>query len=144
MFKLQTDRQTWLTIRLPDPDGEQRIKLRVKLKTHADNAASKHQVISDQVERLRAEAESGAIDSAPAMLAKFVTLAETISPEAIAEDLERIVARVTDWQDIGDEAGEPLAFSPERLRALLNCGTWVVKAVREAITTLDDDGRRKN
>ena len=59
-------------------------------------------------------------------------------------DLERIVARVTDWQDIGDEAGEPLAFSPERLRALLNCGTWVVKAVREAITTLDDDGRRKN
>ena len=144
MFKLQTERQTWLTIRLPDPDGETRIKLRVKLLSHADNAATKHRAIADQIERLQAEAASGAIDSAPAMLAKFVTLAETISPEAIAEDLERIVARVTDWQDIGDEAGEPLAFSPERLRALLNCGTWVVKAVREAITTLDDDGRRKN
>lgn len=144
MFKIQADRQTWLTVRLPDPDGEQRIKLRVKLRSHTDNAATKHQVISDQAERLRAEIDSGAIDSATALLAKFVALADTISPEAIAEDMERIVARVTDWQDIGDEAGEPLAFSPDRLRALLNVGTWVVKAVRDAITTLDDDGRRKN
>jgi len=144
MFKLLTDRQTWLTVRLPDPDGEARIKLRVKLLSHADNAAAKHQAIAEQVERLRAEAESGNIDSAPAMLAKFVALSEAISPAAIAEDLEKIVVRVTDWQDIGDEQGEPLAFTPERLRALLNVGTWVVKAIRQAIGDLDDDGRRKN
>ena len=144
MFKLLTDRQTWLTVRLPDPDGEARIKLRVKLLSHADNAAAKHQAIAEQVERLRAEAESGAIDSAPAMLAKFAALAEAISPEAIAEDLERIVVRVTDWAEVGDEQGEPLAFTPERLRALLNVGTWVVKAIRQAISDLDDDGRRKN
>ena len=54
MFKLQTERQTWLNIKLPDPDGETRIKLRVKLLSHADNAASKHQAISDQIERLQA------------------------------------------------------------------------------------------
>jgi hypothetical protein len=30
------------------------------------------------------------------------------------------------------------------MRSLLNIGTWVVKAVRQAITDLDDDGRRKN
>ena len=78
------------------------------------------------------------------MLAKFVALSEAISPAAIAEDLEKIVVRVTDWQDIGDEQGEPLAFTPERLRALLNVGTWVVKAIRQAISDLDDDGRRKN
>ncbi len=144
MFKLQTERQTWLTIKLPDPDGEARIKLRVKLLSHADNAAKKHEAISEQVARLRAEAESGTIDSAGAMLAKFAALAEAISPEAIDRDLDVLVARVTDWQDVGDEAGEPLAYSPERLRALLNVGTWVVKAVRQAIQDLDDDGRRKN
>lgn len=144
MFKLQTDRQTWLTIRLPDPDGEARIKLRVKLLSHADNAAVKHQAITDQIARLQAEADSGRIDSANAMLAKFVAIADAIAPEAIDADLERIVRRVTDWADIGDETGEPLTFSPDRLRALLNVGTWVVKAIRQAITDLDDDGRRKN
>ena len=144
MFKLQTERQTWLTIKLPDPDGETRIKLRVKLLSHADNAAKKHEAISEQVARLRAEADSGAIDSAAGMLAKFAALAEAISPEAIDRDLDALVARVTYWQDVGDEAGEPLAYSPERLRAVLNIGTWVVKAIRQAITDLDDDGRRKN
>ena len=144
MFKLQTERQTWLTIRLPDPDGETRIKLRVKLLSHADNAATKHRAIADQIERLQAEAASGGIDSASAMLAKFVAIADAISPEAIDADLERIVARVTDWADIGDETGEPLTYSPERFRVLLNVGTWVVKAVRQAIQDLDDDGRRKN
>ena len=144
MFKLQSDRQTWLTIRLPDPDGEARIKLRVKLLSHADNAAVKHQAITDQIARLQAEADSGGIDSAHAMLAKFVAIADAIAPEAIDADLERIVRRVTDWADIGDETGEPLTFSPDRLRALLNVGTWVVKAIRQAITDLDDDGRRKN
>ena len=144
MFKLQAERQTWLTVKLPDPDGELRIKLRVKLLSHADNAARKHEAISEQVARLRAEAESGTIDSAGAMLAKFAALAEAISPEAIDRDLDVLVARVTDWQDVGDETGEPLAYSPERLRALLNVGTWVVKAIRQAITDLDDDGRRKN
>lgn len=144
MFKLQTERQTWLTIKLPDPDGEARIKLRVKLISHQANAARKHEAISEQVARLRAEAEAGTIDSAGAMLTKFATLAEAISPEAIDRDLEVIVARVTDWQDVGDENGEPLSYSPDRLRALLNVGTWVVKAIRQAITDLDDDGRRKN
>jgi len=144
MFKLQTERQTWLTIKLPDPDGETRIKLRVKLLSHADNAATKHRAIADQIERLQAEAASGGIDSANAMLAKFVAIAEAISPEAIDADLERLVSRVTDWQDVGDEAGEPLGYAPERLRALLNVGTWVVKAIRQAIQDLDDDGRRKN
>ena len=51
MFKLQTERQTWLTIKLPDPDGETRIKLRVKLLSHADNAATKHRAIADQIVR---------------------------------------------------------------------------------------------
>ena len=144
MFKLQTYRQTWITVKLPDPDGEIRIKLRVKLISHADNAAKKHEAIHVQIARLRAEAESGTIDSASALLAKFAFIAEGISPEAIDRDLDVLVARVTDWQDVGDETGEPLAYSPERLRALLNVGTWVVKAIRQAITDLDDDGRRKN
>ena len=144
MFKLQTERQTWLTIRLPDPDGETRIKLRVKLLSHTDNAALKHQALGEQIARLQAEADSGAVDTASGMLAKFIAIADAISPEAIERDLGQLIARVTDWQDVGDEAGEPLAFSPDRLRALLNVGTWVVKAIRQAIQDLDDDGRRKN
>ena len=144
MFKLQTERQTWLTIRLPDPDGETRIKLRVKLLSHTDNAALKHQALGEQIARLQAEADSGAVDTASGMLAKFIAIADAISPEAIERDLGQLIVRVTDWQDVGDEAGEPLAFSPDRLRALLNVGTWVVKAIRQAIQDLDDDGRRKN
>ena len=144
MFKLQADRQSWLTIRLPDPDGEARIKLRVKLISHAENAAIMQSAITEQVERLKTETEQGRVDSAAAMLAKFISMADAITPEAIERDLDRIVSRVTDWADIGDEAGEPLAYSPERLRALLNIGTWVVKAVRQAIKELDEDGRRKN
>ena len=144
MFKLQADRQSWLTIRLPDPDGEARIKLRVKLISHAENAAIMQSAITEQVERLKTETEQGGVDSAAAMLAKFIAMADAITPEAIERDLDRIVSRVTDWADIGDEAGEPLAYSPERLRALLNIGTWVVKAVRQAIKELDEDGRRKN
>lgn len=144
MFKLQADRQSWLTIRLPDPDGEARIKLRVKLISHAENAAIMQSAITEQVERLKTETEQGGVDSAAAMLAKFISMADAITPEAIKRDLDRIVSRVTDWADISDEAGEPLAYSPERLRALLNIGTWVVKAVRQAIKELDEDGRRKN
>ena len=144
MFKLQTERQTWLTIRLPDPDGETRIKLRVKLLSHTDNAALKHSALSEQITRLQAEADSGAVDSASGMLAKFMAIADAVSPEAIERDLGQLIARVTDWQDVGDEAGEPLAFSPDRLRALLNVGTWVVKAIRQAIQDLDDAGRQKN
>jgi hypothetical protein len=144
MFKLQTERQSWLTVRLPDPDGEIRIKLRVKLLSHVANAASKHQALSEQIARLQEETSSGAVDSAPALLAKFVAIADAISPEGIDRDLDRIVERVTDWADVGDETGEPLSYTPERMRALLNIGTWVVKAVRQAITDLDDDGRRKN
>ena len=144
MFKLQADRQSWLTIRLPDPDGEARIKLRVKLISHAENAAIMQSAITEQVERLKTETEQGGVDSAAAMLAKFISMADAITTEAIKRDLDRIVLRVTDWADICDEAGEPLAYSPERLRALLNIGTWVVKAVRQAIKELDEDGRRKN
>jgi hypothetical protein len=144
MFKLQTDRQSWLTVRLPDPDGEIRIKLRVKLLSHAENAAHKHQALTEQISRLQEEAASGVVDSAPALLAKFVAISDAISPDSIARDLDRIVERVTDWADVGDESGEPLSYTPDRMRSLLNIGTWVVKAVRQAITDLDDDGRRKN
>jgi hypothetical protein len=96
------------------------------------------------VARLESEAASGAIDSAPAMLARFVALEEAISPDAIERDIDELVARVVDWQEVGDEDGTPLAYSADRLRAVLDMGTWVVKAVRQAIRDLDDDGRRKN
>ena len=144
MFKLKSDREVWLPVTLPDPDGKTMIRLKVKLITHSQNAARKHDIIQEQVDRLRAEAESGAIESAGAMLAKFVAISEALSPEAISADIDTLVARITDWQDIGDEAGAPLAFNPDHLRAMLDSATWVVKAVRDAITDLDDNGRVKN
>jgi hypothetical protein len=144
MFKLKTDRQTWLIVALPDPDGKASIRLKVKMIDHQENARRKHDIIQDQVERLRAEAEAGTIESAGAMLAKFCAISEALSPEAITKDLDALVARITDWQDVGDEAGQPLAFNPDHLRALLNSASWIVKAVREALTDLDDNGRVKN
>lgn len=144
MFKLQTDRQSWLTIKLPDPDGEQRIKLRVRLITHTENAQRKHEALAEHIARLQEEAASGAIEGADAMLGRFVAVAESITPEAIAKDLDAIVARVTDWSDIGDADGNPLPYSPAALRWLLDIGTWIVKAVRDALTALDDNGRQKN
>lgn len=144
MFKLKTNRQTWLTVSLPDPDGKASIRLKVKMIDHQENARRKHDIIQDQVERLRAEAEAGTIESAGAMLAKFVAISEALSPEAITKDIDTLCQRITDWQDIGDEAGQPMAFDPDNLRALLTSATWVVKAVREALTDLDDNGRAKN
>lgn len=144
MFKLKTNRQTWLTVSLPDPDGKASIRLKVKMIDHQENARRKHDIIQDQVERLRAEAEAGTIESAGAMLAKFVAISEALSPEAITNDIDTLCQRITDWQDIGDEAGQPLVFDPDNLRALLTSATWVVKAVREALTDLDDNGRAKN
>jgi hypothetical protein len=144
MFKLQTSRETWLQIKIPDPDGEVRLKLKVKLVGHKENAAKKHEAVAEQVARLEAESASGAIDSAPAMLARFVALEEAISPEAIERNIDELVARVVDWQEVCDEDGTPLAYSADRLRSVLDMGTWVVKAVRHAILDLDDDGRRKN
>lgn len=144
MFKLKKDREVWLPVTLPDPDGKAIIRLKVKLISHTANAARKHDIIQDQVERLRSEAEAGAIESAGAMLAKFVAISEALSPEAIAADIDTLVARITDWQDIGDEAGAPLPFNPDHLRALLDSASWVVKAIRDAITDLDDNGRVKN
>jgi hypothetical protein len=144
MFKIQTDRQSWLTVKLPDPDGEQRIKLKVKLLSHRDNAQRKHEALAEHIARLQEEAASGAIEGADAMLGRFVAVAESITPEAIARDLDAIVARVTDWGDIGDADGNPLPYSPAALRQLLDLGTWIVKAVRDALTALDDNGRQKN
>ena len=144
MFKIQTDRQSWLTVKLPDPDGEQRIKLKVKLLSHSDNAQRKHEALAEHIARLQEEAASGAIEGADAMLGRFVAVAESITPEAIARDLDAIVARVTDWGDIGDADGNPLPYSPAALRQLLDLGTWIVKAVRDALTALDDNGRQKN
>ena len=144
MFKLKSDREVWLPVTLPDPDGKATIRLKVRLFSLTANAARKHDIIQEQVDRLRAESESGAIESAGAMLAKFVAISEALSPEAIAADIDTLVARITDWQDIGDEAGAPLPFNPDHLRALLDSATWVVKAVRDAITDLDDNGRVKN
>lgn len=144
MFKIQTDRQSWITVKLPDPDGEQRIKLRVRLITHTENAQRKHEALAEHIARLRDEAASGAIEGADAMLTRFVAVAESIAPAAIAQDLDAIVERVTDWGDIGDADGNPLPYSPDALRQLLNLGSWLVKAVREALTALDDNGRQKN
>ena len=144
MFKIQTDRQSWLTVKLPDPDGEQRIKLRVRLITHTENAQRKHEALAEHIARLQEEAASGAIEGADAMLGRFVAVAESITPEAIAKDLDAIVARVTDWGDIGDADGTPVPYSPDALRQVLNHGSWIVKAVREALTALDDNGRQKN
>lgn len=144
MFKIQADRQSWITVKLPDPDGEQRIKLRVRLITHTENAQRKHEALAEHIERLREEAASGAIEGADAMLGRFVAVAESITPEAIAKDLDAIVARVTDWGDIGDADGQPLPYSPDSLRQLLNLGSWIVKSIREALTALDDNGRQKN
>lgn len=144
MFKLKSDREVWLPVTLPDPDGKATIRLKVRLISHTANAARKHDIIQDQVDRLRGEAEAGSIESAGAMLAKFVAISEALSPEAIAADIDTLVARITDWQDIGDEAGAPLPFNPDHLRAMLDSATWVVKAVRDAITDLDDNGRVKN
>ncbi len=144
MFKLKTDRQVWLPVTLPDPDGKTTIRLKVKLISHTANAARKHDIIQDQVERLRSEAEAGAIESAGAMLAKFVAISEALSPEAIAADIDTLVNRITDWQDVGDETGAPLPFDPDHLRAVLDSASWVVKSVRDALTELDDNGRVKN
>ena len=144
MFKLKSDREVWLPVTLPDPDGKTMIRLKVKLITHSQNAARKHDIIQEQVDRLRAEAESGAIESAGAMLAKFIAISDALSPEAIDKDLETLAARITDWQDVGDEQGQPLPFNPDHLRALLGAATWIVKAVRDALTDLDDNGRVKN
>lgn len=144
MFKIQTDRQYWLTVKLPDPDGEQRIKLKVKLLSHSDNAQRKHEALAEHIARLQEEAASGAIEGADAMLGRFVAVAESITPEAIAKDLDAIVARVTDWGDIGDSEGNPLPYGPAAMRQLLDLGSWIVKAVRDALTALDDNGRQKN
>ena len=144
MFKIQTDRQSWLTVKLPDPDGEQRIKLKVKLLSHSDNAQRKHEALAEHIARLQEEAASGAIEGADAMLGRFVAVAESITPEAIAKDLDAIVARVTDWGDIGDADGNPLPYAPAALRQLLDLGSWIVKAVRDALTALDGNGRQKN
>ena len=144
MFKLKSDREVWLPIPLPDPDGKAIIRLKVRLISHTDNAARKHDIIQDQVDRLRSEVEAGNIESAGSMLAKFVAISDALSPEAIKADIDTLMARITDWQDIGDEDGAPLPFNPDQLRKLLNMGTWLVKAVRETLTDLDDNGRVKN
>lgn len=144
MFKLKTNRETWITVALPDPDGKATIRLKARMIDHQENARRKHDIIQDQVERLRAEADAGTIESAGAMLAKFVAVSEALSPEAVAQDLDALAARITDWQDIGDETGQPIEFNPDHLRALLNSASWIVKAVREALTDLDDNGRAKN
>ena len=144
MFKLKSDREVWLPVTLPDPDGKATIRLKVRLISHTDNAARKHDIIQDQVDRLRSEVEAGNIESAGSMLAKFVAISDALSPEAIKADIDTLMARITDWQDIGDEDGAPLPFNPDQLRKLLNMGTWLVKAVRETLTDLDDNGRVKN
>lgn len=78
------------------------------------------------------------------MLAKFVAISEALSPDAIAKDLDALGRAHHRLARRGRRIRQPLAFNPDHLRALLNSASWIVKAVREAMTDLDDNGRVKN
>lgn len=142
MYKIKTNRNAWLTVKLPDPEGTFAVQLQIKMIDHFANAASRYDSIQEQVARLRDEATEG--ETAADLANKFAALAESLTPEAVEKQLQTLTARIVDWKDIGDEQGNPLECTTANVRSFLSMGSWVVKTVRDAVQDFDDNGRRKN
>ncbi len=60
-----------------------------------------------------------------------------------ANDLQELADRIDDWRDVYDDAGEPQAFSAERLAACLDY-QWFFQAAREALFRASREGVAKN
>ena len=60
-----------------------------------------------------------------------------------ASDLQELADRIDDWRDVYDDAGEPQAFSAERLAACLDY-QWFFQAAREALFKASREGVAKN
>lgn len=105
MFKFARNREVlWpVTISAPADGGPQKveIKVRYKLLTRSE--------LAELSERLKAAAEGSDAD--------------------VISTLDSLLAeRITGWDGIADEAGNPLAFTPDNVAAVLD-----VPYVREAI-----------
>jgi hypothetical protein len=109
-FKLSKSYRYWwpVTVRLPDPDKAGSIL---------------EQRFEAQFEPLSRDELLASQEAA----AKLTTLRDMAEHEAA-----QATRMVTDWREIDDEAGKPLAFSPERLAQALQ-QPWFRAAINEAL-----------
>jgi hypothetical protein len=144
MFKLKTDRQVWVAVTISDPDGKVTIRLKTKLLDSYETTRNKHAQIQENLDILKAEAQYVSADVVGGLIAKSTVVLNNNSTEHLDREINALVARVTDWQDIGDESGAPVPFSPETFRDLLKSAKWMVAAITEAFRDLDENGKAKN
>ncbi|MGE0289688.1 MAG: hypothetical protein AB7I42_25640 [Bradyrhizobium sp.] len=113
MFKFARKREVlWpVTVLVPLDDGsgqvaemEIRIRYRLLTSTELNDRAREELEVA-----LSAGVEGGAVDG---MLAQ-------LSPDRINKAMEDLKGRITGWEGLADEAGEPLAFTPENLDGVL-------------------------
>lgn len=135
MFRLADIGKVWVPVVLPIGEGTQ-IHLRMRLLTRKE---------------LRERERSAMVRTAGELVAGADKIRTTEDLQRVfdamtqveAGDLQELAERVDDWRDVFDDAGEPQAFSAERLAACLDYH-WFFQATREAMFRASREGVAKN
>lgn len=136
MFRLADLGRVWVPVVLPAEEGEQTIHLLLQLYTKDELRAREKSALQ--------RTAGGFADAAAA--AKTVEDLERLFDEVTAigdDDRQELLSRTHDWRGVGAADGEPEAFAPAKMEALLQFN-WVFTRCRAALFEMSRDGTRKN
>lgn len=138
MFRLADIGKVWVPVALPigeDGAGTQ-IHLRMRLLTRKELRERERSAMVSTASELVATAEKIRTTEDLQRVFDAVTQVE-------ASDLQELADRIDDWRDVYDDAGEPQAFSADRLVACMDY-QWFFQAAREALFRASREGVAKN
>ncbi|CAN7332951.1 hypothetical protein LJR143_001687 [Pseudoxanthomonas sp. LjRoot143] len=138
MFRLADIGKVWVPVVLPIGEGSEgtQIHLRMRLLTRKELRERERSAMVRTASELVATAEKIRTTEDLQRVFDAVTQVE-------ASDLQELADRIDDWRDVVDDAGEPQAFSAERLAACMDY-QWFFQAAREALFRASREGVAKN
>lgn len=140
MFRFADVGRVWVPVPLPmgnaEGDGEVVVHLLQDLYSKDELRARERGVFSRTAGTVAARAAQAKSAADIEQLFDEVTATENA-------DTEELVRRTHDWRGVVDEESVPIAFSAERLQAIVKYD-WVFKAARQALFEASREGVRKN
>lgn len=140
MFKFADLGRMWVPVDIATGEGEgegtvriwllQTLYTREELRARADRVTAR---AGDGLEAQGGELRS--VDDVKGLVERVTAIEE--------EDLVELVNRTHDWRDVAGEGGQPVEFSADRLRAMLDY-KFIALPARAALFAASHEGVRKN
>lgn len=131
-FRLKNKREVWYPVEIPvlRDDGSGEVDhIVVKIKYHILTRKE----YAERMRELTSESTS-----------LVASLNEQYQEDKMNEQDQFVIDRVTDWDEIEDEKGQPIKFSKESLRAAMWSSVAFAKAVNEGLYAASRDAPVKN